>query len=228
MHYVISDIHGEYDLFMRLLEKIGFGSGDVLYCLGDFIEKGDKSREMLRFLRNSSNVQTLLGNHEVSFLNYYESVRRDPSVISRLSDYLSCKVSIEDMDFLDSLPLYIETDDIIMVHAGVELDENRAIIPMGEQRTEILIYDRRTKDADYVIKNSKTLIIGHTPTYYTTNKPNIVKYAREGKQTNSTLVTDYYKILVDIGTLSTHHLGCLRLEDMAEFYVKDTASSFWD
>ena len=31
MRYAISDIHGEYDLFMRLMDKIKFSAGDTLY-----------------------------------------------------------------------------------------------------------------------------------------------------------------------------------------------------
>ena len=34
MDYCISDIHGYYDLFCRLLDKIKFGGGDKLYVLG--------------------------------------------------------------------------------------------------------------------------------------------------------------------------------------------------
>lgn len=36
--YVISDIHGQYDMFMDLLEKISLTDKDKLYILGDIIE----------------------------------------------------------------------------------------------------------------------------------------------------------------------------------------------
>ncbi len=41
--YVISDIHGEYELFIKLLEKIRFTSADTLYVLGDVIDRGPAS-----------------------------------------------------------------------------------------------------------------------------------------------------------------------------------------
>ena len=41
MRYVISDIHGEYSLFVELMQKIGFSKNDELYICGDIIEKGD-------------------------------------------------------------------------------------------------------------------------------------------------------------------------------------------
>ena len=43
MRYVISDIHGEYFLFLELINKIGFDDSDELYVCGDVIEKGDDS-----------------------------------------------------------------------------------------------------------------------------------------------------------------------------------------
>ena len=38
--YVISDIHGEYELFMKMLEKIKFQNTDTLYILGDILDRG--------------------------------------------------------------------------------------------------------------------------------------------------------------------------------------------
>ena len=38
--YVISDIHGEYDKFITLLEKIDLKDSDTLYILGDVVDRG--------------------------------------------------------------------------------------------------------------------------------------------------------------------------------------------
>ena len=40
MTYVMSDLHGCYDKYAQMLEKIGFGDGDTLYILGDVIDRG--------------------------------------------------------------------------------------------------------------------------------------------------------------------------------------------
>ena len=40
MIYIMSDLHGEYDLFVALMRKIGFTNKDSLYICGDVIEKG--------------------------------------------------------------------------------------------------------------------------------------------------------------------------------------------
>ena len=39
MTYVMSDLHGCYDKYVQMLEKIGFGDGDTLYILGDVIDR---------------------------------------------------------------------------------------------------------------------------------------------------------------------------------------------
>ena len=38
--YVISDIHGEYGKFMELLDIIHFSDEDILYVLGDVVDRG--------------------------------------------------------------------------------------------------------------------------------------------------------------------------------------------
>ena len=40
MEYIISDIHGEYDLFIKLLEKIKFNKNDKMIICGDIFDKG--------------------------------------------------------------------------------------------------------------------------------------------------------------------------------------------
>lgn len=41
MIYTISDIHGHYDKYSEMLEKINFGDKDTLYVLGDIIDRYD-------------------------------------------------------------------------------------------------------------------------------------------------------------------------------------------
>ena len=40
MVYCISDIHGRMDLFEKMLEKINLQTGDMLYVIGDSIDRG--------------------------------------------------------------------------------------------------------------------------------------------------------------------------------------------
>jgi serine/threonine protein phosphatase 1 len=66
--YVMSDIHGCYDEFMQMLNKINFSEKDTLIIAGDYIDKGPKSYEMLRWMeKKPAHVILLMGNHEKEF-----------------------------------------------------------------------------------------------------------------------------------------------------------------
>lgn len=38
--YVVSDLHGQYRIFLKLLEMVDFSENDQLYMLGDAIDRG--------------------------------------------------------------------------------------------------------------------------------------------------------------------------------------------
>ena len=65
MNYCISDIHGEYDKYISLLEKIGFCEGDNLYILGDVVDRGPMPVAVLRDMARRKNVYPIVGNHDL-------------------------------------------------------------------------------------------------------------------------------------------------------------------
>lgn len=76
MDYCISDIHGYYGLFCRLLDKIRFSDKDKLYVLGDIIDKGPDSIRLAKLLFSMPNVYCIAGNHEYDFLKYYRALMK--------------------------------------------------------------------------------------------------------------------------------------------------------
>ena len=64
MVYVCSDIHADYNLFIKLLNKINFSRNDVMYIGGDVLDKGQNSIKLLQFTKNTPNIHTIVGNHE--------------------------------------------------------------------------------------------------------------------------------------------------------------------
>ena len=50
MRYVVSDIHGNYELFVKLLKKINFSKRDTMFVLGDVIDKGKDVQKLLNLL----------------------------------------------------------------------------------------------------------------------------------------------------------------------------------
>ncbi len=67
MKYVISDIHGCYEEFMELLEKISFSEQDELFVLGDVLDRGPEPIKTMQEIMGRKNVTFLLGNHEYMF-----------------------------------------------------------------------------------------------------------------------------------------------------------------
>ena len=54
MIYVMSDIHGEYDKYIKMLELINFSNADELYVLGDIVDRGKEPVKVLLDMIKSS------------------------------------------------------------------------------------------------------------------------------------------------------------------------------
>ena len=67
--YVVSDLHGRYDLFRRGLEMISLSDGDMLYAVGDMIDRNPGGISILQDLKSHDNMDLLIGNHEFMMLN---------------------------------------------------------------------------------------------------------------------------------------------------------------
>ncbi len=227
MLYVISDIHGEYELFVKLMDKIGFSSKDRLICCGDMIEKGDRSIALSKLIFSMPNVLALMGNHEYAFVKYYRGImERSPedfdAVLSELKRYFSDDGELldwETVDQFESLPFFYESENFICVHSGVPLDERRRIVPLRNASPEQLVYDRFFKEPTVLPIDGKCVFFGHTPTINLGFEPYIKCYLREGAKGDR--ITDYCKIHLDTGTWKSRVLGCFRVDDCKTFYVTE-------
>lgn len=75
--WVIADIHGCYQTLKALLEHgINPGNEDHIYFLGDYIDRGPGSRQVIDYLRTLQqeglSITTLMGNHEEGMLNAWK------------------------------------------------------------------------------------------------------------------------------------------------------------
>lgn len=168
---VISDIHGCYNELKELilsLEKEGKYNKDTdrLIFLGDYIDRGDNSRLVIKFIRNlqrkNNNVIALMGNHEKMLLDYQNGI--DDSWMyngcyQTMDSYEGFEEEFDsDVKWMERLPLYYEDDFFVYVHAGVDVNK-----PLKEQSKDTLLWIREP-----FIYNSKKyhkrVVFGHTPT----------------------------------------------------------------
>ena len=80
--YAIGDIQGCFDSFTRLLQRCAFDAKrDQLWLVGDLVNRGPRSLETLRFVRNlGSAAITVLGNHDLSLLMSAEGFGKQSKV----------------------------------------------------------------------------------------------------------------------------------------------------
>ena len=226
MNYCISDIHGYYDLFCRLLDKIKFGSGDKLYVLGDMIDKGPEGIRLAKLLFSMPNVFCIAGNHEYDFLKYYRALMQQTEdydrVLDELRAYFSDGVLLdwETVDRFDLLPFYVESEEFIGVHAGVPFRDG-LLLPPEDARPEQLVYDRFFKEPNVLPRGEKCILYGHTPVRYLTGKDEVLLYPRNGTAKGSQNIADYCKIHLDTGVFLSGVLGCFAVNSCQCFYVNN-------
>jgi len=138
----ISDIHGQYDVMVKLFTENGiidenmkwsFGEGHLVIT-GDIFDRGDQVTEILWLVykleeearKAGGRIHMLLGNHEVMILNgdvrYIHKKYRYASAISKkMYSYLFDKNSVLG-DWLRSKPVSVSINDIVFLHAGFSKD----------------------------------------------------------------------------------------------------------
>ena len=67
--YVISDVHGNYEGYMKILEMINFSEEDTLYVNGDVIDRGNGGIKILQHMMMQPNIYPILGNRRI-YLQY--------------------------------------------------------------------------------------------------------------------------------------------------------------
>ena len=76
--YIVGDLHGCYDALMSLLSKANFNPHrDRLFCVGDLIDRGDKSIECLELLKKPW-FFSARGNHEQLLLDHWKNPDKPP------------------------------------------------------------------------------------------------------------------------------------------------------
>lgn len=221
MTYAVSDIHGCYDKYAALLEKINFRDNDTLYVLGDIIDRCDDGIKIMLDMMRRPNVHILMGNHESMMLDtllYFDQT--DDESFNKMVNWVlnGGKPTLDAfwgldknertavLDSLEKMPYYAEIsvcgNDFILLHGGLEnFSSERPLC--GYSRDEIL-WAKPDFNAEYF--TDKFVIVGHTPTPLVCGEPKIFH--------NDKLID------IDCGcAFEGGRLGCLCLDNFEEIYV---------
>ena len=218
---IMSDIHGGWNEYRDILEQIQFSDSDHLYMLGDAIDRGPDGIEVLLDIMARKNVTMLLGNHEKMMLDALRNPNEGrltrlwwnngAAPTKKAFDELDKEKQEAILDFLSELPteLVIQFGEQAyrLVHAArIYLYETCNYKGWDEQAFYVWYrVDLRDK-----LQEDEVLIFGHTPTFRFDYDPPVHIWHGENR------------IGIDCGCGhgTGCRLGCLRLDDMKEFYTE--------
>jgi serine/threonine protein phosphatase 1 len=203
--FTFGDIHGEFSKLENLINRLNFSNEDTLVFLGDYIDRGKKTFEVIDYLvdlNKKYNCVFLQGNHEEMFMDFLsginesifllnggnktiESYGKHHYDIRKSVNYLNRKLPKSHIVFYQRLRSYYETEDFIFVHAGIFPG-----ISLNESSNDILLWCRQFSSIPY---EGKTVVYGHTP--------------------NSQILNEEHKICIDTGACfeSMGDLTCVEL-----------------
>jgi bis(5'-nucleosyl)-tetraphosphatase (symmetrical) len=116
----IGDVQGCYDQLMRLLERAGYDERrDVLWFVGDLVNRGPQSARVVRFARSLGERQvTVLGNHDLALLVIAEAIKK-PHRGDTYDELLAAPDRDELVAWLRHQKMLHAGNGYAMVHAGL-------------------------------------------------------------------------------------------------------------
>ena len=141
--WAIGDVHGYAGTLVALLESLNLSSRDRVVLLGDLVDRGPRSCEVIRIAREDPRIFCVLGNHEEIMLRSFDVDNIESMTAqnanwfyiggratnqSYIDEFTNSNGELEEFDlrmrvgkdlaWLDALPHHIVLDDFRLVHAG--------------------------------------------------------------------------------------------------------------
>lgn len=219
-----------------MLDKIQFSDNDKLYILGDVLDRGPQPIDIIKYIKDKSNITLLKGNHEEMFLEYataskfekmnilrsYYAHNGGTTTVDQFED-LASKEQLEIVEYVKRLPLYflvnINSQDFILVHSGINTTGrfNTVNELMDSQSDEDILWSREEFYMHPGVPDY-TIVFGHTPVPY------LHEYTKTPVEFKIWYDTEHAdKIGIDCGAVFEQaggQLACMRLDDQEEFYIK--------
>lgn len=223
MTYVTANIHGNYQKFKSILAQIDFREEDVMYILGDTVDFGEESMELINDLSVRLNVYPIAGEHDylaARMLHGFDKMLKsgaapEAGYISEMTAWvkeggqptLDGFRSLDEeeregvLEYLEEMTLFEEVEvngkNYLLVHAGIaDYDPDT---DLEDYQPEDFFAE--PLDASYPLIDGTTVIVGHAPT-------------ASGK-----IERGEGSIFLDCGNAEGGKLACLCLENGKEYYA---------
>ena len=182
--WVIGDIHGFSVTFDNLVDMLNLSKEDRVVVVGDLIDRGPDSYNVVKIVQSDSRIYSTKGNHEQMMVegfipkgishNLEANLWLRNGGIETIASYIRAFTNFageedttaleqeidEDKKWMNSLPTHIILDKWRLVHAGydprTDLDE--------QDEAEHLWIRTPFHNSDMPIDTLRTVVFGHTPT----------------------------------------------------------------
>lgn len=182
--FVIGDIHGRIEALLEVLKKANFNyEKDKLIVLGDVVDGGFNTYEVIEELLKIKNLILVKGNHDRWFVEYLKTDYGQPiwlnqggkNTIASYGNAGKSRVPVKHRKFLDRAPLYYIEDNMLFVHGGIDPYEE----DITKQEEDTLLWDRLIithARLEGKIQKWDKVFIGHTTTETITGEMKPVIY----------------------------------------------------
>ena len=230
--YVMSDLHGDYEGFMSILEQIKFSEEDELYVDGDIVDRGKGGIKILQYMMMQPNIYPIIGNHEYALMQVLDFVTQeiteetiskiDENTLQNIIEYQNIggqvtldefhKLSKEEqqdiMEYLKEFAAYeeisVKGNKFVIIHAGfINFRPERKL---DDYQLYELIFKAPNYEKVYFM--DKYLVTGHLPTR-----------AIEGAKPDEIYMANNH-IAIDCASGYGGKVGCIRLDDFQCFYAE--------
>ncbi|MBO7318855.1 MAG: metallophosphoesterase [Clostridia bacterium] len=204
MIYVIGDIHGNKEKYDEMLTKLSPKDTDAVFVLGDVIDVGEDSVEILKDMMYRTNIYPVLGEHE------YMAKKILPLIINAKNlDEAKAMLEGEDKENLDK---WLSMKSEKTISDFLSLNE--------EDKESIIDYLSEFQPFEEVEANGKTFVLAHAGINNFEDGKNLEEYAEEDFVFAK---TDYSKVYFKNKYLITGHTPTVAINQkfMGKVYSKN-------
>ena len=162
--FVIGDIHGCFAELQDLLDKAGIAEGDHIIALGDIVDRGPDTPQVLEFFCNSTYRHSLMGNHERKHIRgaRHEVRLALSQIVSREQFGTNYPQALS---WMESFPLFIDLPGAVLVHGylepGLPLEEQRDTVLCGTMSGDHYLQTKYPQPWYMLYDGIKPVIVGH-------------------------------------------------------------------